>query len=222
MKTCALLTICTSIATNTWFGVLGNNSLWSFVNDLFPFIATHCGTSMRVVLVLVYIDQAAVALFILMRTHHFFDLVPTAQINQYLYKGLVGTISVITALFVLASLVTPNSAFQVMIYDDREYRQCELAFATGSETLMTVIFPWLAISQQVIQLFVLAICVKKLFDFRKYCDKPSLSQYFSGKPVKSHIVNRFLFASIGYFGLLSMDIVCCGHCNQSVGHCVFV
>merc|ERR1712032_473107 len=64
--------------------------------------------------------------------------------------------------------------------------QCELAFATGSETLMTEIFPWLA------------ICVKKLFDFRKYCDKPSLSQYFSGKPVKSHIVNRFLFASIGY------------------------
>ena len=52
----AIAPICTSIATNTWFGVLGNNSIWSFINDIFPFIATHCAFSMRIILVSVRIS----------------------------------------------------------------------------------------------------------------------------------------------------------------------
>merc|ERR1719203_1300207 len=194
MKMCALLPICTSIATNAWFGILGNNSLLSFVNDIFPFIATHCASSMRIVLVLVYIDQFAVSLFILMRTYHFFDTIPSVQVHHYVYKSLIGFLTFLTVLYVLASAIAPNDAFRVMIYDDRQYRQCELAFATEGP----VIFPWLVISQNVIQFSILTLCIKKLFDFKEYCAEAGLSKYFSGKVENDHVVYRFLFACIGY------------------------
>merc|ERR1719410_2993171 len=194
MKLCAILPICTSIATNTWFGILGNNSLLSFINDIFPFIATHCASSMRIVLVLVYIDQFAVCLFILKRTCHFFDTIQTVQVNNYFYKSSVTVLSFLTILYVFASVIAPNNAFQVMIYDDNEYRQCEMAFATDGP----VIFPWLAIAINVFQFLILTICIKKLFDFKRYCAEAGLSKYFSGKVENEPIVYRFLFACIGY------------------------
>merc|ERR1711933_183687 len=141
----------------------------------------------------VHIDMYAFSMFILLRTQHLFESIPAVEINQKLYSCFKYLLSAVAILYVMASISAPNDAFGVTIYNSNGYKQCELTFVTDHEAL--VIFPWLVVSQNVMQLVLLLICVKQLYDFQK---SPNLSHYFSGRQKNKHIIYRFLCFTIAF------------------------
>eukprot|EP01084_Bolivina_argentea_P189055 325246_1 len=144
IKIFGLLPIFTSIILNTWFGMLGNNSIWSSINDTFPFIDEYCLESMRIVLLIAHVDLYAVSIFILMRTYYFFDTATTDQVkvNKIIYYALIFLLSTVTILYCIMAMAAPSDIFRVTIYHNNNHqKQCELSFNAKSNN----IFPALAI-----------------------------------------------------------------------------
>ena len=201
IKLFSLIPIITSIIQNIWFGILGNNSIWSFLNNFFPFIDNHCLIFMKIILVNTNIDMWSFQIFILMRINYFFNIktqnVSNVKINEFVYKLLLCMLTFISYIYCTMAINEPLDVFKGIIYSNGDmYKQCELLLIDKNNT--PNIYPILITTQNFMQLIILFICIKKLINFKKYINSTHFSQHFSGGNFNENIVFRFLFGSIIY------------------------
>eukprot|EP01084_Bolivina_argentea_P013715 25712_1 len=198
----ALLPIVTSMITNTWFGMIGNNAIWPSINTTYPFIDTHCLWAMRVMNIVAIVDMYSISIFILMRTYYFFDQINSLKMSRCVYNTLLVFLTVIAVTYCVCVFLAPDSIFQVTIFHHQHTpKQCELTINNRSNALNP--FPLLVLSQSLGSLAILILCSKKLINFMQYLQGKKahtpLSKHFSGykaTELNVNIIRRFLILSI--------------------------
>ena len=189
-KLFALVPLFTSMMLNTWFGVLGNNSIWTSLNDTAHafFIDEHCTAFGKLIVLTFNLDMYCVKMLLLLRTAHFFKNIPALQLGRASRLVLFCVLTATTTLFCV--LVLADAEFKATIFRTGAHKQCEptVLEAEGGDLNL---YPALMFSQSAcLHAVIVVICVNKLFRFKRTPLEDSVSI------AKGYVV-RFLWLAVG-------------------------
>eukprot|EP01084_Bolivina_argentea_P059987 109590_1 len=188
----AITTVATSFMSSIWMGILGNNALFPFINDLHPFIDVYCAPYFGVFMLSNVVNMYSFGMFTLIQALYLSNILPPEhRICSIVFKIPMALFTMISVIFHTATI---RSLFGyglgalvpgVIIYgvNDNQYKQCTLT--TKSTPYMLSFIRYFI---QGMLLFILIISRTKFIEFTKRNRRNIIS-------IKQNIIKCFLCLS---------------------------